>query len=93
MSDVGVFVCGSSASIFDVKCASFQIGCGGMNFDVEASDEQNNRKRGRDAETILHADGISSFEARRINVSALPFIFYSTAHIWCRCSCYLDSSK
>jgi hypothetical protein len=52
-----------------------------MNFDVEASDEHNNRKRGRDAETILHADGISSFEARRINVSALPFIVYSTAHI------------
>ena len=64
-----------------------------MNFDVEASDEQNKRKRGRDAETILQADGISSFEARRINVSALLFIFYSTAHIWCRCSCYLDSSK
>ncbi len=71
----------------------FSIGCGGMNFDVEASDEQIKRKRGRDAETILQADGISSFEARRINVSATLFIFYSTAHIWCRCSCYLDSSK
>jgi hypothetical protein len=43
-----------------------------MNFDVEAFDEQNNRKRGRDAEAILHADGISSFEARRINVG-VPF--------------------
>ena len=52
-----------------------------MNFDLEASDEQNNRKRGRDAETSLHADGISSFEARRINVDTPFQFFYSIVHI------------
>jgi hypothetical protein len=40
----------------------------GMNFDVENSDGKIPRKRGRDADAILHADGISSFEMRRINV-------------------------
>jgi len=40
----------------------------GMNFDIEAADGKIPFKRGRDVDGILHADGISSFEARRINV-------------------------
>jgi hypothetical protein len=52
-----------------------------MNVDLEASDGKIPRKRGRDAETILHADGISSFEARRINVDAPFQFFHSIVHI------------
>ncbi len=39
-----------------------------MNVDVEASDGRIPRKRGRDADVMIHTDGVSSFEARRINV-------------------------
>jgi hypothetical protein len=44
-----------------------------MNVDLEASDGKIPRKRGRDAEIMIHADGISSFEARRINVGLQYF--------------------
>ena len=40
--------------------------------------DSNPRKRDRDADAILHADGISSFEARRINVRVICFLPSST---------------
>jgi hypothetical protein len=59
-----------------------------MNVDVEASDGIIPRKRGRDAVVMIHTDGVSSFEARRINVG-FPFkfkvflFFYFSDHALC----------
>ena len=46
----------------------------GMNAEIEASDGKIPRKRGRDAEIMIQADGISSFEARRINVGHICYV-------------------
>jgi hypothetical protein len=62
-----------------------------MNVDIETSDGKIPRKRGRDADIMIHADGISSFEARRINVG-LQHLSVVALQIYDARS-YLDSSS
>jgi hypothetical protein len=63
-----------------------------MNFELESSEGKIPRKRERNADAILHADGISSFEARRINVRVVFCSSFTVAAFLITRRCFLDSS-